>query len=860
MFKNGCKKLKIDFHLHTRADKEFIYSGNEDYYNSDYVSALKEKQIDIGIITNHNKFNFEEYRALSKTASKKGILLLPGVELSVKEGSNGIHTLLVFNPEEWLKNGTDYINRFLTSAFANIPHPENQNTRCKYDLFGAIQELENMDKDYFIVFAHAEQKCGIINECDGGMITTLFSKSDVRNRVLGMQKVRTRDNISKLNQWLKYDIPFVEGSDPKSIDEIGKDDNVTYLKIGEMSFNSVKYALQDFKNRGFKTIENHQHGYIKSASFKGGKLDGLTINFSNELNTLIGIRGSGKSSILEVIRYALGLTLTSIDKQYKDDLVKNILGSGGQVSLKVIDQYGQEYEVRQILNETASVLDADGRDLPISIKTLINNPLYFGQKDLSFTEDGYEFKLLEKLVGNKINEQTEKIAEYNNQLEDLIRQLITFDKIPAQIEEIRNKNEDIKHKLQIYEEKGIAEKLKKQTSCNTDVSNLKNIVTAIESIISELSAVNISSEISKIDICKYISEYNPEIYSEASKITNDIIVILNNIQREISDLATQKKDLDSIVKKLDDKVSSLKEEFAEIKREIKDDTLDPDSYVKYNNDFEKNNNIIKQLEAQAKSRIEIITSIKKAIRERNETLQSIFSAYQQEINSINENQSELKIEIEFKGNKAQFKEDLKTFFKGTSISDSKYQRICDDFSDFVAVLEDYYLNESEKLHDILADGEYAKLSEKIDSNYQDLIKKECPNLVKILYHGKSLEKHSIGQRASALILFILTQQDNDIIIIDQPEDDLDNQIIYKEVIHTIKEKKPYIQFIFATHNANIPVLGDAEKIIVTSYQDDSMFIDEGNIDCPHTHTKIVDIMEGGREAFEKRNLIYTAWK
>lgn len=860
MFENGCEKLKVDFHLHTRADKEFVFSGDENYYYSDYVSELDEKQINIGIITNHNKFNFEEYKALSKTASKKEILLLPGVELSIKEGSNGIHTLIVFNPDEWLENGTDYINRFLTTAFANIPHPENQNTRCKYDLFGVIQELENMDKDYFIVFAHVEQKCGIINECDGGMITTLFSKSDVRKRVLGMQKIRTRDNILKLSQWLKYDIPFVEGSDPKSIDEIGKDDNATYLKIGEMSFNSVKYALQDFKNRGFKTVETHQHGYIKAASFKGGKLDGLTINFSNELNTLIGIRGSGKSSVLEVIRYALGLTLTSIDKQYKDDLVKNILGSGGQISLNIIDRYGQEYEVRQILNETPSILNAEGCDLPISIKTLINNPLYFGQKDLSFTEAGYEFKLLEKLVGSKINEQAEKITEYNNQLEDLIRQLISFDKIPAQIEEIKSKNEDIKHKLQIYEEKGIAEKLKKQTSCNTDIGNLNNIIEVIQAIISELSAVDLGSEISKIDLSQYVSEYNPEIYSEASRITNDIIVTLKNMQKEITDVATLKKDLDSIVQKLGDKVSSLKEEFAEIKREIKDDTLDPDSYVKYNNDFEKNNNAIKQLEAQAKSRTEIITMIKKAIRERNETLRAIFSAYQQEINSINENQSELKIEIEFKGNKTQFKEDLKIFFKGTSISDSKYQRICDDFSDFVAVLEDYYLNESEKLHAILTDGEYAKLSEKISLNYQELIKKECPNLVKILYHDKSLEKHSIGQRASALILFILTQQDNDIIIIDQPEDDLDNQIIYKEVIHTIKEKKPYIQFIFATHNANIPVLGDAEKIIVTSYHDDSMAVDEGNIDCPRTHTKIVDIMEGGREAFEKRNLIYTAWK
>ena len=111
------------------------------------------------------------------------------------------------------------------------------------------------------------------------------------------------------------------------------------------------------------------------------------------------------------------------------------------------------------------------------------------------------------------------------------------------------------------------------------------------------------------------------------------------------------------------------------------------------------------------------------------------------------------------------------------------------------------------------------------------------NKVEIYYHEKLLRHHSIGQRASALILFILAQSDNDIILIDQPEDDLDNKIIYDEVISSIVKKKQGIQFIFATHN-----------------------VSQGNIDLKETHKQIVDIMEGGKEAFDKRQLIYTSWK
>jgi ABC-type lipoprotein export system ATPase subunit len=129
----------------------------------------------------------------------------------------------------------------------------------------------------------------------------------------------------------------------------------------------------------------------------------------------------------------------------------------------------------------------------------------------------------------------------------------------------------------------------------------------------------------------------------------------------------------------------------------------------------------------------------------------------------------------------------------------------------------------------------------------------------INYHGKPLSQHSAGQRASALVLFILSQHENDIIIIDQPEDDLDNQVIYREIIKSIKEKKPGMQFIFATHNANIPVLGDAENIIQMKEVDSKFNIINGTIDNPQIQNSIVDIMEGGTEAFKRRNGIYEIW-
>ena len=72
MFENGCEWIRCDFHLHTKKDKEFKYLGDGNSFVTDYISELESKDIKIGVITNHNKFDLEEYKALKKSARKKG--------------------------------------------------------------------------------------------------------------------------------------------------------------------------------------------------------------------------------------------------------------------------------------------------------------------------------------------------------------------------------------------------------------------------------------------------------------------------------------------------------------------------------------------------------------------------------------------------------------------------------------------------------------------------------------------------------------------------------------------------------------------------------------------------------------------
>ena len=123
---------------------------------------------------------------------------------------------------------------------------------------------------------------------------------------------------------------------------------------------------------------------------------------------------------------------------------------------------------------------------------------------------------------------------------------------------------------------------------------------------------------------------------------------------------------------------------------------------------------------------------------------------------------------------------------------------------------------------------------------------------------RSLEQLSKGQRATALLLLLLGASDVPLII-DQPEDDLDNNFIYKGVVQRLRELKGKRQIIAGTHNANVPVLGDAELIVALEGDGSHGRPYEGGVgslDERAVRTLAEDILEGGSAAFNARQRLY----
>ena len=134
---------------------------------------------------------------------------------------------------------------------------------------------------------------------------------------------------------------------------------------------------------------------------------------------------------------------------------------------------------------------------------------------------------------------------------------------------------------------------------------------------------------------------------------------------------------------------------------------------------------------------------------------------------------------------------------------------------------------------------------------------------------QALEDLSTGQKATAILLLLLLESDAPLIV-DQPEDDLDNRFITDGIVPRMRDEKRRRQFIFSTHNANIPVLGDAELILGLTAAGDagnkgkSKIRPEhvGSIDARHVRELVEEILEGGKDAFETRKTevwILRAW-
>jgi len=131
----------------------------------------------------------------------------------------------------------------------------------------------------------------------------------------------------------------------------------------------------------------------------------------------------------------------------------------------------------------------------------------------------------------------------------------------------------------------------------------------------------------------------------------------------------------------------------------------------------------------------------------------------------------------------------------------------------------------------------------------------CSLNTRVLFRGRPLQKLSLGEKGMVLLKLVLAQGDEPLII-DQPEENLDNRYIYTELVNAIREGKKHRQIIMATNNGNLVVNADAEQVIAAEFENNIIKYSSGSLENPDIREFIIPVLEGGEEAFRRRESKY----
>lgn len=861
-FSRGADWVRADFHLHTKADKQFSYAEEANSYASSYVAALQEAEIRLGVITNHNKFDLDEFKTLRKAARKRDIELLPGVELSVNDGANGIHTLVVFS-EQWLEHGQDHINPFLNVAFkGKTPvQYEQGDGRSSSSLLSTIIDLDANHKDYFIVFAHVEQSSGLWNELEGGRIAELGKNEVFRQRTLGFQKVRTHDGGGKkvpcrlkVREWLNDWYPAeVEGSDPKSIEEIGKG-KPCYLKLGELSFEATKFALFDHVHRVRRTVpEPRQAVILQQVRFDGGALDGINIPFSPSLNCLIGPRGNGKSAVIECLRHALGFREES-DERYKSGLVERMLSPAGKVVVEAIDEFGRKVRVERE-RSGQPVVSLDGIFHEVSPGSILKDILYFGQKDLSTRSESFDESFLDKLLADRVMERRQDEAALIEGVRQAARQLNETLESSDKIATLEKEKNELDAQLQIFSDKGVDRKLTEMTLFDGD----RHAILSWQKALNELKT-NVEESAGWDDVDAAFpalkskrTEFVATLTAAAKAKSNEAKA---GVQAALQSLKEASSILDEALRQLAPVQAEIKEEVAELQKTLNEPQLDLEIFRSKKVRLDR---LVKLLAAgaqRAKTEQAARDLLGTAVNKLHEFWRLQFSEREKQVRLLEvELPPEIRLQTTFKGKRVAFGEFLRSKFRGSGLRANSYELLDGAFVDG----RELYQSRGD-LEKFLSENAAVTVRSTLLEHLSDFLSFRTPDETLILYYGKPLGDYSLGQRATVILHILMHLQRHPVIMIDQPEDDLDNETLYSHFIQQLQERKEQTQFVFATHNPNIPVLGDAEQVIVCRKNGETFSFELGSIDNKEIQQRIVTVMEGGEDAFRRRKEIYHLWK
>ena len=496
--------------------------------------------------------------------------------------------------------------------------------------------------------------------------------------------------------------------------------------------------------------------------------------------------------------------------------------------------------------------------------------------------------LIIKLEAKKTNSYKKLIDE---NLKKSIETLSRHEKSkPEEVKkpEEKEENQEYQKKLSEINDKINKQKLAIEALTSTLADKINNYITDLRKLIANISLLDNRFYDVKVLVDDFITQYEVEGQYEFSINTSldfftdllekaeidkaNIQDGLNEIKADLEILEDQKSELISTADSKEryyQKYLSDLEDWNLKKCEIIGDKEIEGTLEYYKAEYEYlQNDLENDYSKKLIQRDNILRQIFKLKEALSQIYQEIYAPVQGEISDLlGDYEDTITFEAELYMNNPHIQDDILghinqrykgRFGRGTD-SYSDFEKLCKktDFSDVESVIE--FVQELSKV--VTEDFENADKRISDRQEFYDLIYGLSYIGVnfKLKMGNRSLNELSPGERGIVLLIFYLAlSKESKPIIIDQPEDNLDNQSVYSKLVPCICKAKQQRQVVIVTHNPNLAVACDAEQIIFCEMDKDTYQIryTSGAIENPEIRNHVVDVLEGTMPAFELRRLKY----
>lgn len=600
----------------------------------------------------------------------------------------------------------------------------------------------------------------------------------------------------------------------------------------------------------------------------------LNIDFADGLNCLIGPRGTGKTTVLEFVRYAL-------DEFPRDDggqaqkrveaLVRSNLGDG-RIRLALETRDGLEYTIDRSASGEPMVLKADGQPTDVRINSAgIFSADIFSQNDVENIADSpqSQLELIDRFAASEISAINRQAASLRTKLEANTNAIVSLDQQMRGLENMVGERDAVEAKL-----KNLVSDQDDETNGEIDTAQRQRALRGREE-----QALKEGDEFLQ-QYGQWMDDALGEFRRSVERTFEEEILTGPNgqlVQAIYAVLIRVGDSLDRMFQSAAGEIGQGKEELEEKASELREahrvqELAFRELISKHNQaqgiateraELEKKRNELLTMERRAsdlKQKLDRLYQERSGLADQMRTLwEERFAARQVISEWITEvAASPIRVQIDQCGDRLAYELALAGWLKGyVPHFNPAAKRIAEYIppADLRQIVRDGCVDELQAQTDF--SGDLAAKVMKALGRLEALLELDAMELADLprieLLEGEqwrnSLEL-STGQKCTTILPILLLESHNPLLI-DQPEDNLDNRYIFDTVVNAIHRVKSNRQIILITHNPNIPVLGEASQIVVLSSNGERSHIaNQGTVD--DCKTEIINLLEGGKEAFIRR--------